>query len=99
MLNLTLSIARECGPQGARASAACPAMAQTAMFDGLSAPQLEKIAAHIPLRRLGTAGDAAGACLFLASSLSNDVTGCHARREWRAPYSLTGEAGARATSR
>jgi NAD(P)-dependent dehydrogenase (short-subunit alcohol dehydrogenase family) len=65
VVSLTRSIAREFGP----------AMAQTSMLDGLSEQQIEAIKAEIPLRRLGTARDVAGACLFLASDLSNFVTG------------------------
>jgi NAD(P)-dependent dehydrogenase (short-subunit alcohol dehydrogenase family) len=75
VLSLTRSIAREFGPHGIRANAVCPAMAQTAMLDGLSAMQIEKIVSEIPLRKLGSPRDVAGACLFLASDLSRFVTG------------------------
>jgi NAD(P)-dependent dehydrogenase (short-subunit alcohol dehydrogenase family) len=75
VLSLTRSIAREFGPLGVRANVICPAMAQTSMLDGLASPQLDAIIAEIPLRRLGTSRDVAGACLFLASDLSNFVTG------------------------
>jgi NAD(P)-dependent dehydrogenase (short-subunit alcohol dehydrogenase family) len=75
VLSLTRSIAREFGPRGIRANAICPAMAQTAMLDNLSQEQIDAIKAEIPLRRLGTPRDVAGACLYLASDLSNFVTG------------------------
>lgn len=75
VLSLTRSIAREFGPQGIRANAVCPAMAQTAMLDGLSTEQIEAIVREIPLRKLGSPRDVAGACLFLASDLSRFVTG------------------------
>jgi NAD(P)-dependent dehydrogenase (short-subunit alcohol dehydrogenase family) len=75
VLSLTRSIAREFGPRGIRANAICPAMAQTSMLDGLSEAQIDAIKAEIPLRRLGTPRDVAGVCLFLASDLSNFVTG------------------------
>jgi NAD(P)-dependent dehydrogenase (short-subunit alcohol dehydrogenase family) len=75
VLSLTRSIAREFGPRGIRANAICPAMAQTSMLDGLTEAQLDAIKAEIPLRRLGSPRDVAGACLFLASDLSNFVTG------------------------
>lgn len=75
MLSLTRSIAREFGPKGVRANAICPAMAQTGMLDSLSDAQISDIVRDIPLRRLGTPRDVAGACLFLASDLSNFVTG------------------------
>jgi NAD(P)-dependent dehydrogenase (short-subunit alcohol dehydrogenase family) len=75
VLSLTRSIAREFGPRGIRANAICPAMTQTAMLDSLSQDQLDSIVQDIPLRRLGTPRDVAGACLFLASDLSHFVTG------------------------
>lgn len=75
VLSLTRSIAREFGPSGIRANAICPAMAQTSMLDDLTDTQIDAIKAEIPLRRLGSPRDVAGACLFLASDLSNFVTG------------------------
>jgi NAD(P)-dependent dehydrogenase (short-subunit alcohol dehydrogenase family) len=75
VLSLTRSIAREFGPLGIRANAICPAMAQTGMLDGIDPLQIERIIAEIPLRRLGTPREVAGACLFLASDLSGFVTG------------------------
>jgi NAD(P)-dependent dehydrogenase (short-subunit alcohol dehydrogenase family) len=75
VLSLTRSIAREFGPQGIRANAICPAMAQTGMLDGIDPLQIERIIAEIPLRRLGTPREVAGTCLFLASELSGFVTG------------------------
>lgn len=75
VLSLTRSIAREFGPHGIRANAVCPAMAQTAMLDGLSEAQIEAIVKEIPLRKLGDPRDVAGACLFLASDLSRFITG------------------------
>jgi NAD(P)-dependent dehydrogenase (short-subunit alcohol dehydrogenase family) len=75
VISLTRSIAREFGPQGIRANVICPAMAQTAMVDHLTSAELDAIRETIPLRRLGTAREVAGACLFLASDLSGFVTG------------------------
>jgi NAD(P)-dependent dehydrogenase (short-subunit alcohol dehydrogenase family) len=75
VLSLTRSIAREFGPLGIRANAICPAMAQTGMLDGIDIAQIDRIVAEIPLRRLGTPREVAGACLFLASDLSGFVTG------------------------
>lgn len=75
VLSLTRSIAREFGPAGIRANAICPAMTQTGMLDGLSEAQVEAVVRDIPLRRIGAPRDVAGACLFLASPLSDFVTG------------------------
>jgi NAD(P)-dependent dehydrogenase (short-subunit alcohol dehydrogenase family) len=75
MLSLTKSIAREFGPLGIRANAICPAMIDTPMLDGLSGERLQGIIEAIPLRRIGTTREMAGACLYLASELSGFVTG------------------------
>jgi NAD(P)-dependent dehydrogenase (short-subunit alcohol dehydrogenase family) len=75
MLSLTKSIAREFGPLGIRANAICPAMIDTPMLDGLSEERLQGIIEAIPLRRIGTTREMAGACLYLASELSGFVTG------------------------
>ncbi len=75
VLSLTKSIAREFGHLGIRANAVCPAMIDTPMLDGLSAERLQGITEGIPLRRVGTTREAAGACLFLASDLSGFITG------------------------
>jgi NAD(P)-dependent dehydrogenase (short-subunit alcohol dehydrogenase family) len=75
VVSLTRTIAREFGPQGIRANIICPAMAQTAMIDDVTDAQIDAILRDIPLRRLGTPREVAGACLFLASDLSSFVTG------------------------
>lgn len=75
VLSLTRSIAREFGSYGIRANAICPAMIDTPMLDGLTPERLQGIIDSIPLNRIGTARECAGACLFLASELSGFVTG------------------------
>jgi NAD(P)-dependent dehydrogenase (short-subunit alcohol dehydrogenase family) len=75
ILSLTKSIAREFGGQGIRANAICPAMIDTPMLDGLSPERLRQITDAIPLKRIGTGREMAGACLFLASELSGFMTG------------------------
>jgi NAD(P)-dependent dehydrogenase (short-subunit alcohol dehydrogenase family) len=75
VLSLTRSIAREFGSLGIRANAICPAMIETPMLDGLPAERLSDIVEAIPLKRVGTTRELAGACLFLASELSGFVTG------------------------
>jgi NAD(P)-dependent dehydrogenase (short-subunit alcohol dehydrogenase family) len=75
ILSLTKSIAREFGALGIRANAICPAMIDTPMLDGLSEDRLKQITDAIPLKRIGTRREMAGACLFLASELSGFMTG------------------------
>lgn len=75
VLSLTRSIAREFGHLGIRANAICPTMIDTPMLDGLPPERLKDIVEAIPLKRIGTTRELAGACLFLASELSGFVTG------------------------
>jgi NAD(P)-dependent dehydrogenase (short-subunit alcohol dehydrogenase family) len=75
VISLTRSIAREFGPLGIRANVICPAMAQTAMMDGISEKDRAAIRESIPLRRFADPSEVAGACLYLASDLSSFVTG------------------------
>jgi NAD(P)-dependent dehydrogenase (short-subunit alcohol dehydrogenase family) len=75
MLSLTKSIAREFAALGIRANSICPAMIETPMLDGLSEERLKGIVDAIPLKRVGTTREMAGACLFLSSELSGFVTG------------------------
>lgn len=75
MLSLTKTIAREFGPVGIRANVICPAMIDTPMLDNLPEDRLQKIIDGIPLRRIGSTREMAGACLYLASELSGFVTG------------------------
>jgi NAD(P)-dependent dehydrogenase (short-subunit alcohol dehydrogenase family) len=75
VLSLTRTIAREFAHLGIRANAICPAMIDTPMLDGLSPERLKDIVEAIPLKRIGTTRELAGACLFLASELSGFVTG------------------------
>jgi NAD(P)-dependent dehydrogenase (short-subunit alcohol dehydrogenase family) len=75
MLSLTRSIAREFGALGVRANAICPAMIDTPMLDGISEERLQSIVEGIPLKRIGSTREMAGACLYLASDLAGFVTG------------------------
>jgi NAD(P)-dependent dehydrogenase (short-subunit alcohol dehydrogenase family) len=75
MLSLTRSIAREFGALGVRANAICPAMIDTPMLDGISDERLQSIVEGIPLKRIGSTREMAGACLYLASDLAGFVTG------------------------
>jgi NAD(P)-dependent dehydrogenase (short-subunit alcohol dehydrogenase family) len=73
---LTRASAVEGGPHNVRVNAISPAVLETpAVLKFASYEQLTKIAQNTPLRRLGTARDAANATLFLLSDEANYITG------------------------
>ncbi|MEL6647261.1 MAG: 3-oxoacyl-[acyl-carrier-protein] reductase [Pseudomonadota bacterium] len=75
ILGLTKSIAYEVASRGITANAVAPGMIGTAMTDKLTEDQKDKIAAQIPLARMGTPEEIAGAVLYLASDEAGYVTG------------------------
>jgi NAD(P)-dependent dehydrogenase (short-subunit alcohol dehydrogenase family) len=80
LLALTRSIARDLGSHGIYCNAVCPGAVRTPMLRPLLAadPDLEgTIGAAAALGRIGEPVDVARVVLFLASSLSDHVTGEH----------------------
>jgi NAD(P)-dependent dehydrogenase (short-subunit alcohol dehydrogenase family) len=78
---MTYALAAALGPHGIRANAVCPGVVETAMtredlglFDG-DATAVEGYERAAPLGRVGQPGDVADAVLYLASPLSEFVTG------------------------
>ena len=73
----TRGIARELVKDGIRVNAVSPGVIETPFHERYSTPQmLETMRATIPMNRLGTADECAGAFLYLASeALSGYVTG------------------------
>jgi len=69
------SLAREVGSRGITVNVVAPGFIQTDMTSALPEDQREKLAAQIPLQRLGAVDDVAGAVLFLASRAGSYVTG------------------------
>ncbi len=67
--------ARELGPRGITVNAVAPGFIDTEMNAALPAELCRGVAGRTPLRRLGTAGDVARACLFLASREAGFLTG------------------------
>lgn len=63
LIGFTKSLAKELASRNIRVNAVAPGFIQTDMTKGLDS---EKIAEHIPLKRLGEADDIAGAVKFLA---------------------------------
>jgi NAD(P)-dependent dehydrogenase (short-subunit alcohol dehydrogenase family) len=76
VLGYTKAAARELGPERIRVNAVCPSFIETDFVNGSAdAERVSKLAAGIPLGRVGQAQDVAGCVLFLASDLSAYVTG------------------------
>ena len=73
----TKSLASELGPEGVRVNCVAPGWVETDMSAGvLSDPEARReIESAIPLGRIATAEDVAGAILFLVSDLARHVQG------------------------
>jgi len=79
VLNLTLNLAREWGPQGVRVNALCPGFFPAEQNRKILTPErTQKILGHTPMGRFGEPHELAGAALFLCSRKAGSfVTGCH----------------------
>jgi 3-oxoacyl-[acyl-carrier protein] reductase len=75
LIGLTKSLARELAGRNITVNAIAPGYIQTAMTERLPEEEREQFLSMIPLRRLGTPRDIADAALFLASPLSDYMTG------------------------
>jgi meso-butanediol dehydrogenase / (S,S)-butanediol dehydrogenase / diacetyl reductase len=86
LIHLTKAVALDYGPFGVRCNALCPGATRTEMFEDtvgtIAASKgtdldtlLKQFSAPIPLRRVSTPAEMAGACLFLAGDDSSFVTG------------------------
>ena len=72
---LTKSLARELGRDNIRVNAVAPGVIRTDMVAALPKEMVDRLAASIPLGRVGEPQDIANAFLFLASDLASYVTG------------------------
>ena len=73
---MTKGFARELAPMGINVNAIAPAVVETTMTEGRLTPELrERIERRIPMRRLGKASDIASLVAFLASDISEYITG------------------------
>lgn len=75
IIGLTKSIAKEFGSRNIRCNAIAPGFINTEMTANLSEEVRQEWLKNIPLKRGGTPQDIANTALFLASDLSNYITG------------------------
>ena len=75
MIGLTKSLAQEMASRNITVNAVAPGFIETDMTGGLSAETKEKIAASIPLKRIGRAEEVAAAVRFLASEEAGYIPG------------------------
>ena len=75
IIGFTKSIAQELGSRNIRANAIAPGFIETEMTQKLSEEVRQEWIEDIPLRRGGTVNDVANLALFLASDLSEYITG------------------------
>jgi len=75
VIGLTKSVAKEFGSRNIQVNAVAPGYIETEMTKELSDAAKESFMSAIPLKRAGQAEDVANIVLFLASDLSDYVTG------------------------
>ena len=75
LIGLTMAIAREVGSRNITCNAVAPGFIETAMTAVLSDEFKQNAVKQIPLGRVGTSDDVAGAVAFLASDDASYITG------------------------
>jgi len=75
IIGFTRSVARELASRGVTANAVAPGFIETPMTDRLNEATRSKLLERIPVGRLGTVEDVAGAVHFLSSPEASYITG------------------------
>ncbi len=75
IIGFSKSVALELGSRNIRSNVIAPGFIETDMTDSLSEDVINSWKESIPLKRSGSPSDVGNACVFLASGLSNYITG------------------------
>jgi len=75
IIGFTKSIALELGSRNIRSNAIAPGFIETEMTDAVDPKAIEEWKQQIPMKRGGKPEEVADACVFLASDMSNYITG------------------------
>jgi 3-oxoacyl-[acyl-carrier protein] reductase len=75
LIGLTKSVAKELASRNILANAVAPGFIETDMTAAMTVDARAELGAQIPMGRLGTPGDIAGVCAFLASEHASYITG------------------------
>jgi 3-oxoacyl-[acyl-carrier protein] reductase len=73
LIAMTKTLAMEVGSRGIRVNAVAPGLIETEMVNSI--PKLEEMVARIPMRRMGSPDEVAGAVSFLCSKDASYITG------------------------
>ncbi len=75
VIGMTKSLAKELGSRGIRVNAIAPGFIETDMTDVLSEEVKKNILSLVPLNKMGSTDDVSNLAVFLASDLSDYITG------------------------
>lgn len=75
VIGMTKSLAKELGSRGITVNAIAPGFIETDMTEVLSDKVKETVLSHVPLNKFGKTDDVANLAIFLASNMSDYITG------------------------
>ena len=75
ILSMTMNMARQLAPFGITVNAICPGTIETEMIQNWTAAQISGLEKRIPIGRLGSINDIAGAAVFLTGDDAAFITG------------------------